>query len=145
MSVQNIIEYKENNTFEDNNVRILGFVSSDKLVELLLESDLYVHTAYIDNSPNSICEAQYLGMPIIATYVGGIPSLIENGKEGVLIPANDPFMLAEKILHCSNNMDAFVHMGKASRYRAMHRHSPINIINDLFSCYQTIIEETILE
>lgn len=71
-------------------------MNSDKLVELLLESDLYVHTAYIDNSPNAICEAQYLGMPIIATYVGGVPSLIEQGKDGVLIPANDPFMLAEK-------------------------------------------------
>lgn len=142
MYVQNIIEYKEKNSFEENNVRIHGFVNSDKLVELLLESDLYVHTAYIDNSPNAICEAQYLGMPIIATYVGGVPSLIEQGKDGVLIPANDPFMLAEKILQYSNNMSAFVYMGKASRNRAMHRHSPINITNDLFSCYQAIIEET---
>ncbi len=142
MSVKKVVEYKENNTFEENNVKILGFVSADKLVKLLLESDLYVHTSYIDNSPNSICEAQYLGLPIISTYVGGIPSLIENGKEGVLIPANDPFMLTEKILQYSNNIVAYMSMGKASRQRAMERHNPIKIMKDLISCYQTIIEDT---
>lgn len=136
-----IVEFKEKMRYEDNNVRIAGFLNANELHDLLMSADLYVHTAYIDNSPNAVCEAQYLGMPIIATYVGGIPSLIENGKEGILVPANDPFTLAGKIIELSNDEQACVDIGKASRKRAMDRHNPENIYNDLLNCYKSIIKE----
>lgn len=137
-----IVERKERMRYEDNNVRIAGYLNSSQLHDLLMSADLYVHTAYIDNSPNAVCEAQYLGMPIIATYVGGIPSLIENGKEGILIPANDPFTLAGKIMKLSHDEQACVAMGEASRKRAMERHNPDNIYNDLLKCYRSMLEET---
>lgn len=137
-----IVERKERMRYEDNNVRIAGYLNSSQLHDLLMSSDLYVHTAYIDNSPNAICEAQYLGMPIIATYAGGIPSLIENGKEGILIPANDPFTLAGKIMELSKDELTCIAMGQASRKRAMERHNPNNIYNDLLKCYRSMLEET---
>lgn len=135
-----IVEHKEHLKYEENNVKITGFLKQDQLHQLLLSADLYVHTAYIDNSPNAVCEAQYLGLPIIATYVGGIPSLIENGKEGILIPANDPFTLAGKILELSYDVSISVSMGQASHERAVIRHNPDTIYQDLLNCYNEIIK-----
>lgn len=135
-----IVEHKEHLKYEENNVKIAGFLNQEQLQQLLLSTDLYVHTAYIDNSPNAVCEAQYLGLPIVATYVGGIPSLIENGKEGVLIPANDPFTLAGKIIELSSDVDTCISMGQASHERAVARHNPDMIYHDLLTCYNEIIK-----
>lgn len=136
-----IIEKKEGIRYADNNVKIAGFINSTQLHELLMTADLYVHTAYIDNSPNAICEAQYLGLPIVATYVGGIPSLIENGKEGILVPANDPFTLTYDIMQLAKDENRCVEMGQASMKRARERHNPENIVRDLLYCYESIITD----
>lgn len=127
--------------YKDNDITIAGFLNPSQLKDLLMSANLYVHTAYIDNSPNAICEAQYLGMPIVATYVGGIPSLIDNNKEGILIPANDPFTLAGKIIELSKNEDLCMAMGKASMDRARERHNPDNIVKDLMFCYKSIVKD----
>lgn len=62
-------------------------------VEILLRADVYVHPSYIDNSPNSLCKAQILGVPVISCNVGGISSLIEQ-KKWDFFPTNTPFELA---------------------------------------------------
>jgi glycosyltransferase involved in cell wall biosynthesis len=139
MLVKDVVEKKEKLRFYENNVKILGFIGPEELKDKLLSSDLYVHTAYIDNSPNAICEAQYLGMPIIATYVGGIPSLIKNGKEGVLIPANDPFTLAQTIIDLSVDKTKCESYGYASMIRAKERHNSQAILKDLLYCYNSIL------
>ena len=56
-------------------IKFLGFRSGPDLVEELLNANVYVHPTHIDNSPNSICEAMMIGMPIVGTNVGGIPSI----------------------------------------------------------------------
>lgn len=138
-TLRNEIERKEKLKFDNCCVEFLGGVNSDELVTLLLSSNMYVHTAYIDNSPNAICEAQYLGLPIIATYVGGIPSLIENGKEGLLIPANDPFTLAYEIMALDKDTLRQNIYSQATRLRAKERHAPMNIYKNLLECYSTLI------
>lgn len=139
--IKSVVERKEKMKYKDNDITIAGFLNPSQLKDLLMSANLYVHTAYIDNSPNAICEAQYLGMPIVATYVGGIPSLIDNNKEGILIPANDPFTLAGKIIELSKNEDLCMAMGKASMDRARERHNPDNIVKDLMFCYKSIVKD----
>ena len=116
----------------------MGFVDAKQVKELLLSSDIYVHTAYIDNSPNAICEAQYIGMPIIATYVGGIPSLIDNHKDGLLVPANAPHTLAYEIMSLSKDYDRMEAYSKSSIIHAEERHNPETIFKDLLHCYKDI-------
>ena len=110
-------------------------LNSEILVKYLISSDLYIHTAYIDNSPNSICEAQLLGIPIIATYVGGIPSLIENQKDGLLIPANDPYSLAFEIIKLFGDEFRQKKYSLNSKLKALKRHNPDIILNDLIKVY----------
>lgn len=140
-SVKNIIEKKEKTRFIDNNVQILGFLPAEKVKDLLLESTIYVHTAYIENSPNSICEAQYLGVPIISTDVGGISTLVKNKEEGLLYPANDPFQLSYAIIQLSKDPNKLKEFSLKGKIHASMRHDGNKILNQLKNCYLSILEE----
>ncbi|MBQ8570921.1 MAG: glycosyltransferase [Kiritimatiellae bacterium] len=88
---------------QDVNVKACGVVSAESLKQELLQSTAYVHTSYIDNSPNSVCEALLVGVPVVATNVGGVSSIVKDKHNGFLVPANDPFAAASKILKIINN------------------------------------------
>lgn len=74
-------------------------MNATEMIQEMLGSDMYVHTSYSDNSPNAVCEAQFLGMPVIATDTGGVVSLFsEQYDKDMIVPMNDPFYLASKII-----------------------------------------------
>ena len=124
---------------ENVNVKLCWTVSAEKLKDELLSADVFIQPSYIDNSPNSLCEAQLLGLPVVATAVGGIPSLVQDGKNGFLVPANDPFMMAERIIQILNNPILAENLGKNAYKCAAERHHPETIVNDLLSAYRKII------
>lgn len=120
-------------------VNVKGVASTETLTSALLSASCYVHPSYIDNSPNSVCEAQYLGVPAIACNVGGVASLFDNGKAGVLVPANDPFTMAEKIklLVCDETRSKT--LSKLELDFAHRRHNPDAIKEQLMSTYNSIL------
>ena len=80
-------------------LKMMGILNATDMIRELLASDMYVHTSYSDNSPNAVCEAQYLGLPVIATDTGGVISLFsEQYDKNMIVPMNDPFYLASKII-----------------------------------------------
>lgn len=121
------------------NVKACGIITAEKIVDIITDSDIYVHPSYIENSPNSVCEAQLLGVPVIATNVGGVSSLISNEKNGILVPANDPYYLAYKIKQIISNKNLAIKLGTNGRETALERHNPKQIVNELISIYQQII------
>lgn len=133
------VEKKCKSKHENVNVNICGVVSAETLKDALLNCTCYVHPSYIDNSPNSVCEAQILGCPVIATYVGGIPSLIENGKTGYLIPANDPFQLAYLIRLLYSNLEINKRIGANAKTMAELRHQRKDIVENLIRIYNHIL------
>jgi glycosyltransferase involved in cell wall biosynthesis len=126
--------------YKQNNVSFLGKKTAEELIPLLLDSDIFIHPSYIENSPNSVCEAQILGMPVIATYVGGIPSLIENEKTGILFPANDPFLLSGTIVSLLSNPQKMQFLGKNARIEARQRHDKNSILKNIENIYQKIMQ-----
>ncbi len=81
----------------DVNVYCKGRVSASTVVRELLNSDVFCHESYIENSPNSVCEAQFLGVPVVATMVGGVDTLMQDNA-GIMVPANDAYRSASAIL-----------------------------------------------
>ena len=116
-----------------------GAVDVNQLVAELQAADIFVHPSYIENSSNAICEAQCIGMPIIATHVGGTTSLVEHEKTGIIIPANDIYMLASQIMRLANDANKCVSLGKTARRAAKERHNPQKIVSDLLNVYKSII------
>lgn len=134
-------EYKYGIFAKNVNVNIRGSVAKEVLVDELCNSSLYVHSSYIDNSPNSVCEAQLIGIPVLATHVGGIPSLVKDGETGILFPANDPYMLAHLIKTVSKDRMLVEKISRAEIEVATARHNPDTIRDTLLNVYNSILNE----
>lgn len=78
-------------------IHFTGILNGEQIIEELYKSNVMVLPSAIENSPNSLCEAQLVGIPCVASYVGGVPEMLEHGKEGFLYTFNEPLMLAEYI------------------------------------------------
>lgn len=122
--------------YADVNVVPMGRKEAEEVGQLLLDSDIYVHTAYIDNSPNAICEAQYLGLPIISTNVGGIRSLFSDDyPKELLIAANDPYYLAGKLGDVLFDGKLLNELSVKNLNVSQERHSEAEIMSNLWSVY----------
>lgn len=125
----------------DVNVKFMGVASPEELKKELCSATSYVHLSYIDNSPNSVCEAQITGVPVVATNVGGIPSLVKNGETGFLVPANDPYQTAYLLNALSQDRKMNLRIGEAARSVACKRHDKTIIANSLIEIYKTITHD----
>jgi len=126
--------------YKSHNVSFRGRKTAKELVEFLLDSDLFIHPSYIENSPNSICEAQILGLPVCATYTGGIPSLVEDNKTGMLFPANDPYCLTGIITTLLSDSQKMANLGNNARKAALKRHNKETILENIENIYQQILQ-----
>ena len=127
---------------KDVNVHPMGTASKEELVDALCSSSCYVHPSYIDNSPNSICEAQLLGVPMLATNVGGISSIVNNGIDGILFPANAPYTAASLIKKVVTNKELSAILSSNAIKRASNRHNPTKIGERIVEIYKTIIRSS---
>ena len=120
-------------------VKMMGILSAQQMIEELLKSDMYVHTSYSDNSPNAVCEAQYLGLPVIATDTGGVVSLFsDNYDKNMIVPMNDPFFLASKIAELRENRRNALKLSSENWGVAHMRHDNIRIMNQLYDTYHQL-------
>ncbi len=121
------------------NIKLLGYISSEQIIDELANADVYVHTAIIDNSPNSLCEAQLIGCPVISTNVGGIPQLVDNGKTGILYPYNEPHTLAFILMNIFGQKDLLERISTNELIVSHERHDEVKIVERLHSIYNEII------
>ena len=121
----------------DLNINYLGIKQPEEMIEALHNATIYVHPSYIDNSPNSLGEAQYLGMPTIATNVGGVPTMMNYNEKYMASPVV-PHSLAVRILALYKELKEGRYINTLSTI-ALERHNPSKIIEDLKSTYRTII------
>lgn len=123
------------------NVIFHGRIDAFSLADLLCSSDMYVHVSHIENSPNSVCEAMILGMPIIASYAGGTVDMLQHGEEGILYQDGDPYVLAGAIVSYMQGPMTAVRYGEAARKRALLRHDKVLIVKELVDNYTLIISD----
>lgn len=124
---------------EECNIEFLGKKDPKKLISLLLQADIFIHPSYIDNSPNSVCEAQIIGLPVIACNVGGLSTLIEHNKTGVLVPSNGIYEIVSVLIDYTQQSEKYFFIGKNAREFALKRHNKEVIIDDLKKSYLQII------
>lgn len=123
---------------ENVGVKIQGRVDGKTIREGLLSCDVYVHPSYIENSSNAIAEAMLLGVPTIAHYVGGNPSMLRDGS-GVLVAPNEPYVMAAKIMDMCN-----LEVAERYSYKALdvakQRQDSRQIVENLMSIYHEILQ-----
>lgn len=116
----------------------LGPLNSKQMAAELSRSHVFVHPSFIDNSPNSLAEAQLIGTPVVATYTGGVSSLVKEKETGLLCPTGDAFMVADRIRTIFEDNDLAVQLSMRSRAVASARHNPDEILRGLLSIYKEV-------
>ena len=139
-NIVNIVKKWKKLNFATLNIQLLGYQNEKEIIGTLLRSDIYCQTSHIENSPNSLCEAMILGMPIISTFSGGTSSLLKDNKEGILVQDGDPYSLSGAILELANNFLKANEYGKAARIKALQRHNTKTIKEEYLNIYRTITE-----
>ncbi|WP_179351913.1 glycosyltransferase family 4 protein [Winogradskyella vidalii] len=80
------------------NVKTPGKLTKTEWIALADDYNVFINTTNFDNMPVSVIEAMALGLPIVSTNVGGLPFLIEDGVDGILVPPNNLKAFVEAIL-----------------------------------------------
>ena len=87
----------------------------DDVADLLRASDAFAFPSLMEAFPNAVMEAMALGLPVVATNVGGIPELIADRRNGVLVSAGDAPALAHGVLELLEHPEVAVALGRTAR------------------------------
>lgn len=105
-------------------IRYTGVLNAEAMKTCFLQSSVFLLPSSLENSPNSLGEAMLLGMPCAAANVGGVPSMMEDKKEGLLFDPARPDQMPQAVLALLDDPAGAEAMGKAARARAMADHDP---------------------
>ena len=122
-------------------IRFIGAVSEEEKETELQRADIYVLPSYIEDLPYGLLDAMALGLPCIATAVGGVPSLIEDGRTGLLIPPRDAAMLAEALRQFIADPLLRRKLGAAGRQRINERYSWNQRAQEITEFYQAVLKD----
>lgn len=101
---ENLIDDCKKHASELNvEVEFTGKLAKEEWVALSKDYNVFINTTHFDNTPISVIEAMALGLPIVSTNVGGIPFLISDKENGLLIADNDTEGMTNAILEIFNN------------------------------------------
>lgn len=121
------------------NIELLGYLSADRMAAELRRAHVFALASYVENSPNSLCEAMQVGVPCVATYAGGIPSLIEHGRTGLLTPPGDAQVLAASVMDLFRDDSLSMRLGRAARARAVERHDARLVLAQVLNAYTEVV------
>ena len=122
-------------------VDFLGYKNSKEIKFYHDCSKLFVFPTLIDNSPNSVAEAMVSGLPIIVSDVGGITSMIDDYKDGILIPSKNSKALYEKIIELIEDNDLRNKLKLNAFQKAKKRFHPKVVADSTLNTYKKIIAE----
>lgn len=123
----------------DGCVTFLGPMSESEIINELLNAHVYVLSSYIENSCNSLIEAQMVGIPCAAAYVGGVTSLVTDQETGLLFHKGDSATLAMNIRKIFNDDILALKLSKGARRFALDRYAKDRVINTILSAYKDIL------
>lgn len=106
----------------ERQVELVGWVDDIEKIQMLKRSSLFLLPSYGEGMPMCVLEAMGLGLPIVATRVGGLPQLITDDENGFLCAPGDPVGLANSVAGILDKPERLAAMGAVSKERA-YRHS----------------------
>lgn len=123
----------------NDNIIFLGILNETEMVDRLLKTNVFISPSAMENSSNSLGEAMLLGMPCVASNVGGTSDILEHKSEGFLYPYTEPAMLAEYIERYFEDSELCIKYGKNAKKKAIERHSAKENVEKIVKIYESVI------
>ncbi|WP_169921793.1 glycosyltransferase family 4 protein [Spirosoma rigui] len=116
-----------------------GMLTAAQLWDVYHEAFCLLHPSYIDNSPNSVCEAQLAGLPVVASNVGGVSSLVEHEVTGMLtsLQVNELLRATQQLWESRDLRAQIINQARAVSEERFDRHK---IITNTEAIYQKVIQ-----
>jgi glycosyltransferase involved in cell wall biosynthesis len=130
-----LLRKRVNELHLSDRVQFTDWLQNDALFSRLVASDLFCLPSFSEGLPSSILEAMSIGLPIVATYVGGIPEIIEHNVSGILIPPRDEAALRGALLELANDPLKRVQLREEAFLRWKKIGTKEVIINQLMKVY----------
>ena len=99
-------------------LKIIPGLPKKLIPEILSQNDIFINTTNVDNTPISVIEALASGLCIVSTNVGGIPYLLQNEIDSILVPPNNPELMAKAITRILNDFEFAKNISLNSRMKA---------------------------
>lgn len=124
-----------------DNIEFTGYLDAEAYKNKLIHSNVYVQTSSIENSSNALAEAMILGVPCVASNVGGTSTMLEDKEEGFLYPYTEPELLAFYISKFFDDDKLCIDAGKKASKHARKRHNWENNSHQVYNIYKSIIKK----
>ena len=123
----------------NDRVNFTGFIRRDELPELYRQYDVFALPSQTESFGLVFAEAMSCGLPIIGTFVGGIPELVRHEIDGILVNPAKPGEIRESLETMVNNPEKRKAMGVAARQRIEEKYSWRMIAAQYLECYQKVL------
>ncbi|MFR1707970.1 MAG: glycosyltransferase family 4 protein [Clostridium sp.] len=121
-----------------NHITFLGNLDEKQMCLKMLQANVFVSPSSIENSPNSLGEAMLLGIPCVASCVGGVQDMLEDKKEGFIYPFDEPYMLSYYIKEIFKNDELAIKFSENGRKHANITHNKQRNLNRIIDIYNII-------
>lgn len=123
-----------------SNIRFLPYLNEEEMVNEMLRTNVFLSCSTIDNSSNAIGESTMLGVPLVATAVGGVLSILDDEKTALMVPSGDSYVMAYQIkrLFESDNLCNTLSLNEICL--AQKRHNPMTSTIQYINIYKEIIK-----
>lgn len=122
----------------ENDVIFTGLLDEKQMCKRYLKSNVFVCPSSIENSPNSLGEAMILGVPCVASGVGGVSDMMQHREEGYIYQADAPYMLAYYVGEIFKNDEIALQISEKARKHALITHDPDKNLSRLLEIYKEI-------
>lgn len=113
----------------------------DDVAELLAAADIFIQPSRSEGLPVAMMEASSAAKPMIATNVGGMPEVIEDQINGLLVPPENPIALAMAIKELARDADKANCFGQAAQQRFEKEYSIATMIQKTLEIYQSVLTQ----
>lgn len=121
-------------------IEFTGPLKAQEVAERLSKVHTYVLCSTVENSPNTLGEAMLVGTPCVASYVGGVSDMAEDGREALFYRNDDPSLLAWNIKRIFDNDELALELSENGRKRAAETHNSQKNAEQLVSAYKDILK-----
>lgn len=116
-------------------VRVTGETNRDRVSVLLALADLFLLPSHAESMPISILEAMRSGLAIVATPVGSVPKMLDDGHTGLLVPVRAPAAIAKAVLHLRSDTKERERLGGSAQRTFEEQYLSTSALNELESIY----------
>jgi glycosyltransferase involved in cell wall biosynthesis len=124
---------------EQRNRLVFEQVPRDQLAQRYRLAAVVVMASRWENFPYALLEAMACGTPVVATRTGGLPEMVSDGVNGILVSQQDAGGLADAICQLLENPELRSQMGANARRVAEERFSVERVVPKMIETYQTVL------